>query len=170
MAIEGFDYNAFVEELSAEARALIPAEFQDFQKQYIINSVNKFSTRCAESMYKDEKLNFTLDQARLITQVIAEWSFHKSIDLIKAGILPDYWDGIMEKIIFTIFTISKQSMSSGLPDNKTLQVVEHHVNKAYKSVLTDLNARGIIDKVVCNRALSQSNIDDMMKIREKEEE
>lgn len=162
MAIEGFDYKGFAEELSSQANEIIPAEFQDFQKQYVINTIKNFATLSGEAVYNDEKLNFTVDQGMLITQIIAEWSYHKSVDIIKAGILPDYWDSIMQKIAFTIFEIAKQSISKGVPQDEVLQVVEHHVKKSYESVLKDLKERKIIDDVVLDRALHQSNIDDMM--------
>lgn len=162
MAIEGFDYKAFAQELSSQADGLLPAEFQDFQRKYVVNTINNFATLCGEAIYNDDKAKFNLDQAMLITQIIAEWSFHKSVDVIKAGILPDYWDSIMQKIAFTIFEIGKQTISKGMPQDEILQIVEHHVKKSYQSVLEDLKERKIIDEAVFNRALHQSNIDDMM--------
>jgi len=162
MAIEGFDYKAFAQELSSQADELLPAEFQEFQRKYVINTINNFSSLCGEAIYNDDKANFNLEQAMLITQIIAEWSFHKSVDIIKAGILPDYWDGIMQKIAFTIFEIGKQTISKGLPQDEVLQIVEHHVNKSYASVLEELKERKVIDPNVLDIALHQSNIDDMM--------
>lgn len=162
MAIEGFDYKGFAEELSSQAVEILPAEFQDFQKQYVVNTIKNFATLCGEAIYNDTKLNFNAEQAMLITQIIAEWSFHKSVDIIKAGILPDYWDGIMQKIAFTIFEIAKQTILQGVSQDEVLQIVEHHVKKSYESVLTELTERKVIDKEVLDRALHQSNIDDMM--------
>lgn len=162
MSLEGFDYKTFAQELSAQADGLLPASFQEFQKKYVINTINNFATLCGEAIYNDDKANFTVDQAMLLTQIIAEWSFHKSVDIVKAGILPDYWDSIMQKIAFTIFEIGKQTILNGLPQEEVLQIVEHHVKKSYQTVLEDLKQRQIIDQVVLDRALSQSNIDDMM--------
>lgn len=162
MAIEGFDYKAFADELANQAGGLIPADFQGFQKNYVINTIKNFATLCGEAIYNDEKLNFNTEQAMLITQIIAEWSFHKSIDIIKAGILPDYWDGVMQKIAFTIFEIAKQAISQGVEQDEILKIVEHHVKKAYESVIADLKERKVIDNAVTERALHQSNIDDMM--------
>lgn len=162
MAIEGFDYKTFAQELAAQADGLLPTEFQDFQRKYVVNTINNFAALCGEAVYNDDKANFTLDQAMLITQIIAEWSFHKSVDIIKAGILPDYWDGIMQKIAFTIFEIAKQTIMKGLPQDEILQIVEHHVKKTYESVLQELKDKQIINEAVLDIALHQSNIDDMM--------
>lgn len=162
MAIEGFDYKTFSEELSAQAGALLPAGFQDFQKNYVINTIKNFATLSGEAIYNDEKANFNADQAMLVTQIIAEWTFHKSVDLIKSGILPDYWDGAMQKIAFTIFEIAKQTISKGLPQDEILQIVEHHVKKSYETVIRELKERNVIDDEILDRALHQSNIDEMM--------
>lgn len=168
MAIEGFDYKAFAQELASQADGLLPAEFLDFQKKYVISTINNFATLCGEAVYNDDKSNFTLDQAMLITQIIAEWSFHKSVDIIKSGILPDYWDGIMQKIAFTIFEIAKQTITNGLPQDEILQIVEHHVKKSYETVLQELKDRDIIDENILDNALHQSNIDAMMEKMQEE--
>lgn len=171
MPIEGFEYKEFAETLASQADELVPAEFEDFQKQYVTNTIRNFATLSAEAIYNDDKANFNAEQAMLVTQIIAEWSFHKSVDLIKAGILPDYWDGVMQKIAFTIFEIAKQTISKGLPQEEILQIVEHHVKKAYQKALEELKERNIVDEVVFDRALHQSNIDEMMQhIQEEKEE
>lgn len=170
MAIAGFDYKEFAETLAAQASDLLPAYFQEFQKTYVTNTIRNFATLSGEAIYNDDKANFTADQAMLITQIIAEWSFHKSVDIIKAGILPDYWDGIMQKIAFTIFEISKQMISSNVPQEEVLQVVEHHVKKTYETVLNELKDRQVIDSEVLDVALHQSNIDDMMEQLQEEKQ
>jgi len=168
MAIEGFDYKTFAQELASQANGLLPAHFQEFQRKYVIGTIQNFATLCGEAVYNDDKANFTLEQAMLITQIIAEWSFHKSVDIIKAGILPDYWDGIMQKIAFTIFEIAKQTISKGLPQDEILQIVEHHVKKSYETVLQELKERKVIDENILDIALNQSNIDDMMEKMQEE--
>lgn len=65
----------------------------------------------------------------MITQIIAEWSFHKSVDLIRSGIPQQYWDPIMQKIAYTIFEIAKNAFHQGLPQDQCLQLIEHHVKR-----------------------------------------
>lgn len=162
MAIEGFDYKGFSDELATQAKDLLPAHFNDMQKNYVINTIKNFSTLSGEAIANDEKLNFNSDQAMLVTQIIAEWSFHKSIDLIKSGVLPDYWDSVMQKIAFTIFEISKQAIIQQVTQDEILKIVEHHVDKTYKKAIEELKQRNVINEEVFDRAISQSNIDEMM--------
>lgn len=171
MAIDGFDYEGFSNELANQALELLPAEFQDFQRQYVVNTIKNFANLAGEAIYNDEELGFNAEQGMLVTQIIAEWSFHKSIDVIKSGILPDYWDVIMQKIAFTIFEIAKQAIIQGVSQDETLKIVEHHVKKAYEEVLQELKSRNIINDTVLNNALGQSNIDAMMQqIQEEKQE
>lgn len=170
MAIEGFEYKSFAEELAQQASELLPKEFNDFQRNYVLNTIKNFSTLSGEAIYNDEKLNFNADQAMLITQIIAEWSFHKSIDIIKSGILPDYWDSVMQKIAFTIFEIAKQAIIQQVTQDEILKVVEHHVAKTYTKAIEELKQRKVIDERTCEAAISQSNIDDMMHKMQSEQE
>lgn len=171
MAIDGFDYEGFSNELANQALELLPADFQDFQKQYVVNTIKNFATLAGEAIYNDAELGFNAEQGMLVTQIIAEWSFHKSIDIIKSGILPDYWDVIMQKIAFTIFEIAKQAIVQGVSQDETLKIVEHHVKKAYEEVLHELKSRNIINDAILNNALGQSNIDSMMQqIQEEKQE
>jgi len=161
MAIEGFDYKGFASSMAEQAKELVPAELKDFEKNYIVKTLDNFTRLAGEALYNDTSLNLNADQAVFITQIIAEWSYHKSIDLIHSGILPEYWDGIMQKIAFTIFEIAKQAIIKNIPQDQLLQAVEHHVVKVYKQSIEELEKKGVINEEVKKQAESQSNIDTM---------
>lgn len=170
MAIEGFDYKEFAQMMSSQAGELVPANFNEMQKNYVVKTLTNFTLLAGEAISNDEKLNFNADQAVFVTQIIAEWSFHKSIDLVHSGIMPEHWDGVMQKIAFTIFEISKQAIQKNIPQDKTLQLIEHHVDKTYKEAIEDLEKRGVISNEISQKAVSQSNIDDMAKQVQEQEE
>ena len=161
MATKNFDYEGFAQNLAAQAQELVPADFNDFQKQYVINTLGNFSLMSGKALAEDPNLNFNEDQAITITQIIAEWSFHKSVDVIRSGIPQQYWDAVMQKIAYTIFEIAKQTFSQGLPHDKILELVEHHVKKSYLDAITELKNKGAIDEGLMEYAASQSNMDKM---------
>lgn len=163
MAIEGFDYKGFAQSMAEQAKELVPQDLQENEKEYIVNTLGNFTMLAGEAIYNDESLQISADQAIFITQIIAEWSFHKSIDLIHSGIKQIYWDSIMQKIAFTIFEVAKQGIIRSVPQEQLLQAVEHHVIKVYKRCIEDLEKRGVIDENVKEQAESQSNIDAMAK-------
>ena len=161
MPIEGFDYKGFAASMSEQAKELVPKELEDREKEYIVKTLGNFTLLAGEALYNDQQLNLNADQAVFITQIIAEWSFHKSIDLIHSGILPQYWDSIMQKIAFTIFEVAKQAVIRKIPQDQLLQAVEHHVIKVYNQSIEELQQKGLIDEETKNKAESQSNIDAM---------
>lgn len=161
MAIEGFDYKEFAQLMSSQAGELIPKDFNDMQKNYVVKTLSNFTLLAGEAIANDEALGFNADQAIFVTQIIAEWAFHKSIDLVHSGIMPEHWDGIMQKIAFTIFEVAKQAIKKNVPQDQILQLIEHHVNKTYKEAIDNLEKRGVITAEISQKAMSQSNIDDM---------
>lgn len=161
MAAPDFDYESFAQNLAAQAQDLVPPEFDDNQKQYIINTLGNFSLLSGKALAEDRNLNFSAEQSVTITQIIAEWSFHKSVDLIRSGIPQQYWDPVMQKIAYTIFEIAKQTFSQGLPHDKILELIEHHVKKTYLEAITELKDKGVIDEGLMEFAASQSNMDKM---------
>lgn len=170
MPIEGFDYKAFATSMAEQAKQLVPQELEDREKEYIVKTLGNFTLMAGEALSKDEELNLTPEQAVLITQIIAEWSYHKSIDLIHSGILPQYWDSIMQKIAFTIFEVAKQGVIRKIPNDQLLQAIEHHVIKVYNSCIEELQNKGIIDEETKTRAENQSNIDAMAKQAQEEQQ
>lgn len=170
MPIEGFDYKGFAANMAEQAKELVPSELEDREKEYIVKTLGNFTMLAGEALYNDNSMNLNADQAVFITQIIAEWSFHKSIDLIHSGILPEYWDSIMQKIAFTIFEIAKQAIIRKIPQDQLLQAVEHHVVKVYNESIEELAKKGVINEEVKNQAESQSNIDAMAKQAQAEQQ
>lgn len=159
MAINGFEYKEFAQNLAQQALELIPPDFNDTQKNYVANTLLNFSTIAGQALYDEGQFN--VDQAIMITQIIAEWSFHKSVDLVRSGIPQQYWDPIMQKIAFTIFEIAKNAFHQNLPQDQCLQVIEHHVKKTWLDCIAELKDKNLIDEGLMEQASMQSNIDAM---------
>jgi hypothetical protein len=162
MSIEGFNYQEFAQSLTEQAAQLVPQDFNEMQRNYVTNTLFNFSVIAGEALYNDTEMNFDLDQAIMITQIIAEWSFHKSVDLIRSELPQQFWDPIMQKIAFTIFEVAKQAFKQGLPQDQVLQLIEHHVKKTYVEAIQELKDKELIDDNLMDKAANQSNIDAMM--------
>ena len=109
MPIEGFDYKQFATDFSTQAVELVPKDFDDFQREYVVKTLVNFASLAGEAISNDAEAGFNAEQAILLTQIIAEWSFHKSVDLIRSGIQPEYWDGVMQKIALqSLILVSSQ--------------------------------------------------------------
>lgn len=161
MAAKGFDYENFAQNLAAQAQDLVPPEFSPEEKQYVINTLGNFSMMAGKALAEDKNLPFDVETSTYITQIIAEWSFHKSVDVIRSGIPRANWDGVMQKIAFTIFEVAKQAFSQKMPNEQIIEIIEHHVNKTYVEAITELKDKGVIDESLMEFAASQSNMNKM---------
>ena len=171
MTIKDFDYKSFAENLAGQAGELVPQDFAQHQKDYVKNTLLNFSMLAGEALYQDkDNLGFTADQASMITQIIAEWAFHKSVDLIRSGIPQQFWDQIMQKIAFTIFEIAKQTFKQNMPQDQILQLVEHHVKKTWLDSIAELKKKNYIDEALMEKAAAQSNIDAVMQQMQEEQQ
>ncbi len=159
--IEGFDHKAFAKNLAVQAGQVVPADIGDADKKFVVDIVYKFSLLSGDALIKDASIKLDATQASLITQFIGEWSFHKSIDLIRSQINPSLREGILQKVAFTVFEIAKQATIKKMPPEQIIPLVEHHVNVCFKQALEDLKKKGILDDKAEQAALSQSNIDAM---------
>ena len=161
MAAKDFDFENFANDLAGQAKDLVPEDFTQDQKEYDVNTLGNFSLMAGKTLAEDPNLNFDADTSKTITQIIAEWSFHKSVDVIRSGIPRQYWDGVLQKIAYTIFEISKQAFGQNMPSEQILDLVEHHVKRAYLEAITELKDHGAIDEGLLEFASTQSNMEKM---------
>ena len=161
--IAGFNPQDFAKNLAGQAGQVIPAVISAADKKFIIDIVYKFCVLSGDALTKDTALNLDAAQASLITQFIGEWSFHKSIDLLRAKVNPALREGILQRVAFTVFEIAKQAVVKKMPQEQIIPLVEHHVNTCFKQAIEDLKSKGQLDEKVSDNVLHQSNIDSMAK-------
>ena len=159
MPIQGFDYKGFAQGMYAQAQDLVPQHFKPEHKEYVSQTLLKFATIAGEALDKDGE--FTAEQASFITQVIAEWTFHKCVDLVNSGLPRQYWDTIMQKIAMVIFEIAKNAIRQNAPQDQALEAIEMQVKKVYVDSIEELKKKNLIDDDLMEKAVSQSNIDTM---------
>lgn len=169
MPIEGFDYQLFAKDLSEQAKKFVPSELDDSQAIYVINKVREIMKLYGEKI-SNEKIVFTNRQAMFISQTMGEWSFHKTIDLIKSEVNLEYINIILQKINDVIYELIKHMMKINIPEEKILNQVENKINEVYKAELYKLKKINVINNVVYNKALKQSSIDDFVEQSQKMEE
>ena len=149
-----FDYKSFAESMKKQSSELIPTEFSKEEADFIKRIIYDFVMLCGEYLNDEQEYDFTDEQKVFITQLIAEWSFHKSVDLINGKIPQEYWEAILQKIAYTILEVVKQAIKNELPQEEILMIVEYHVIKCYKDCIGELQLNDEAKKT----ALEQSSI------------
>lgn len=167
--LKNFDSNAFAKDLSGQASQVVPADIQEDDKKFIIDIIYRFCKMAGDALVKEENSKLSASEASLVTQFIGEWIFHKSIDIIRAGIEMQFREGILQKVAFTVFDIAKKAVEKQMPQEQLIALVEAQVKKCFTRAMEDLEQRGILTQQVAQNALSQSNIDAMAQEQVQEE-
>lgn len=150
--------NSLIEQMSA----LFPEDVNQLQKDYLVNNIKKSSLLLARSLQEDAAFkDLSFERQCTYIQIMAEWSFHKEIDLFRSGIPPKYWRIVMQKIWYTTWEVMYACVQNKAPDNVVLSVVERYVNRTYKDAVEDLKNSNIITPETEEKAKCQSNIEIM---------
>lgn len=152
-------YTDFIEGLIVQISPLLPPDVNELQKSYLITNIRKSATLMAESIIDNEEFNqIDFDKQCFYIQVLAEWSFHKEIDLFRSGIPARYWKGVMQKIWYTMWEVMFACVKNDAPESVVLSLVERFVNRTYKDAVEELKEQSVIDKETEEKAKEQSNI------------
>lgn len=157
-------YIDYIESLIVQINPLLPKDINKLQEDYLVNNIRRSSMLLARSMQEDKTFN-SLDFDRQCTyiQIMAEWSFHKEIDLFRSGIPAKYWKIVMQKIWYTMWEVMYACIQNNAPDSVVLSVIERYVNRTYQDAVEDLKDSNIINDETEEKAKEQSNIDIMAK-------
>ncbi len=167
--LKTFQCDAFAKDLATQASQVVPADIKKEDKDFVIEIIFRFCKMAGDALVKEENSKLNASQASLITQFIGEWIFHKSIDIIRAGIEFQHREGILQKVAFTVFDIAKKAVEKDIPQEQLINLVEAQVKKCFTKALEDLKEKGVLTEAATQNALSQSNID-AMAIEQVEEE
>jgi hypothetical protein len=155
-------YTDFIENLIEQISPLLPQDVNELQKSYLITNIRKSAMLMASAIPDNvefSKLDF--EKQCFYIQILAEWSFHKEIDLFRSGIPPRYWKGVMQKIWYAMWEVMYACIKNDAPDSVVLSLVERLVNRTYNDAVDELKAYEVIDETIEEQAKEQSNIKKM---------
>ncbi|MCM1338223.1 MAG: hypothetical protein NC191_00955 [Muribaculaceae bacterium] len=157
-------YVDFIQSLIDQVTPLLPPDVNELQKSYLCTNMKKSATMLAESMQDTEEFSaLSFEQQCFYIQIMAEWSFHKEIDLFRSGISAKYWKIVMQKIWYAMWEVMYACVKNDAPDNVVLSLVERFVARTYTDAVEELKSSELINDEVEEKAKEQSNIDKMAK-------
>ena len=159
MSIGDFDYIKFAKDLAGQVPVLLPADLENESEQYIKDTLYAFTIMAGQALCNEDTIEIEIEEAQIICQLIAEWTFHKGVDLAHSEIPQEFWDSILQKIAFTVFEVAKQGIERKIQTNRLIEVVERHVNKVWQRCVNDLLENSIITDEVAKTSRQLSNID-----------
>lgn len=163
MAITGLNSQEFAKDLAQQAVNYVPEDLNSDQKNYVAKKVYEFSTIAGNHLIEHYNSQLDDEQAKIIVQFIGEWTFHKSIDIIRANIPQDHWAEILQQIAFAALQTAVQAFLEKQDQSKIAAKIETQVNIAYEACIKNLANAGVLPEDKVNVAMSQSNVDKMAK-------
>ena len=155
-------YTTFIENLIEQVSGVLPSDINKLQEDYLISNIRHSTKLLAKSMQEDDvfkKLDFETQKTYI--QIMAEWSFHKEIDLFRSGIGAKHWKVVMQKIWYTTWEVMYACIQNNAPDDVLLNLIERYVNRTYQDAVEELKETNAIDEETEEKAKEQSNIDIM---------
>lgn len=152
-------YIDFIENLIGQIQPLLPKDVNKLQKDYLVSNIRKSATLMASGIQDDDEFSrIDFEQQCFYIQVMAEWSFHKEIDLFRSGIPAKYWKVVMQKIWYAMWEVMYACVKNEAPETVVLSLVERFVNRTYRDAVEELKENEVIDEETEEKAKEQSNI------------
>lgn len=158
--LKGFDYKKFAQYAKSQSEMLMPEDIAQLHKDEFLNRIYDFTLMAGEALSNDVNIK-SPETARLITQLVSEWTFHKYTDILRSDIPADYHESLMQKLAFVAYEIGKEAAINDLPVDKVCELVEFHLNKEYKKACDSLYEKGYITKEIFDKTKALSNVEEM---------
>lgn len=155
-----FDYKIFASKLAFQVRPVVSPEYKQKEKD-IQNIVYD------ESLYWGKKLSeldeFDIATSQYIIQIIAEWTFHKYIDMLAIALSETINADVIRKINFDLYNFLITHMKEPAFDyNLLLEQAEKIVKESYKKNIKQLKSEQKISEKD-NLLISSTNLDKLIK-------
>lgn len=152
-------YIDFIENLIGQIQPLLPKDVNKLQEDFLVSNIRKSAMLMASGIQDDEEFSrIDFEQQCFYIQIMAEWSFHKEIDLFRSGIPAKYWKVVMQKIWYAMWEVMYACVKNEAPETVVLSLVERFVNRTYRDAVEELKENEIIDEKTEEKAKEQSNI------------
>lgn len=162
----GFDYKGFASHLAFQVRPLVLEKYSGNEKD-IQNIVYSESFYWGEKIADLNKFNYEICQ--YIVQIIAEWTFHKYIDLLVFSCDENTKRVIIRKINSDLYAFLITHIEEPVRASDPLIArAEIIVKNSYRKYLEQFEAEKKISKKELDIGLKQSNIDEISQYIENE--
>ena len=155
-----FDYKGFAQNLTKQAEDFLPEDIALKHKKEFLDKIYNYTYIAGEAFSNDASIENS-DTAKILTQIISEWTFHKYVDLLRSGIPDIYHESILQKLAYVAFEMTKESALSNLSQEEMLKLVEVQLSKAYEKSCRHLLENGNISQSVFENSMQLSNVDTM---------
>ena len=154
-----FDYKSFAKNLKKQAEQVMPEDIASEHKKEFLDRIYDFTYIAGEAFSNDDTIEDSVT-AKMLTQMISEWTFHKYVDLLRSDIPKMYHESILQKVAYVAFEMGKESEFSNLSQEQMLTLVEFQTKRAFEKACEKLLENGQITQEAFDKAFNLSNVDE----------
>ena len=155
-----FNPKMHAKSMKEQASEIIPNDISQESKDYILEILHNYTLLAGDHLAHENESEVSDEQCFMISQIVAEWTFHKCVDLAHSKIPREYWDSIMQEISFIVFEDAKIGVLEHKEQQIFLENIEKNVNKTWNEKIEELLQDNKITEVVATSSKYLSNIDD----------
>lgn len=156
---ENIRHKDFINQLRFQVRGTVPVKYRN-EEIYIRDKVYHYAIKADKKIESNEA--FDEDEAVCTIQLISEWVYHKTIDMLESDIPKKLHEELLDKIFYEIYEFSKVN-SIKKNETKYLNNIENLVNKSFEKSIKELFEQNKINETIYQKALNFSNVDIMWK-------
>lgn len=128
MSAKNFDYEGFTKNIVEQVKDLIPKNFNESQKQYVEETVYKYTYTAGEFLSESDISNsLTVSQASTAAGVLAQTIFHKVCELISTATPKENWDKTLQNVAFVSFEVIKNGILKDLSADELFAQIEEAI-------------------------------------------
>ena len=132
------EIKGFASNLKRQIEEIIPSDLSKDDRTYVLDTVYNFTILAGEFVAKEESLGQDEGKYYMFSQIVAEWTYHKCLDLVHSTISRDYWNEIIQKIAYTTFEVVKDGIINEIEQQVMLENLEKQVNKTWEEDIDEL--------------------------------
>lgn len=165
--LEDINYNEIINTFIEGAESLCPLNFKSSEKRVLVTAVSYYSQRAVAYIKDDKQLDAYMKS--IYVQIVGEWTFHKTISFISAGLPIKYLKSILNSLFDGINSVCIQKMKEKVPINDLLDSIETKVEDVWIEEILKLKKSNFINSEQYHSSLIITSIDDLVNNPERED-
>lgn len=168
MPEEKFNYEEFAKSMYEQSLALMPDDIGVGDKEYLATTIKQFSQMTGEAL-NNEHSEYSSDIKVFFTQIVAEWTYQKGIDIIRAKIPNDLRDSLLQKVAFVVYQTVENGIKKGTAQENLIRNVENAVKKDFNKTIEEAYMKKLITEDIVQKLSDLSNDDSLMSRMKKQD-
>lgn len=145
-----FDYEGNANNIAQMAYQAIPPNIDDNYKQFLAQTIHNFASRAGQALVQEDNTLLTAEKIEKIIHYIAEWSYHKGLELIHSQIPPDHWSQILQAVAAGAYESGRRAMMTNLDDATISTAIQSDVEAHFHQAINKLKEDGALNEQQIN--------------------